>query len=703
MLAFPPGPATGCRRSIGESLGEQSGDLSCPSWATVRPRGATTLAIERGTALAMLNPMTTVNGERPAGVPPEAWWVEEDEEWVLGPKDDEGREHGPIEYWRADGSLCCRCDFVHGSPHGSSTRFHQNGEVSQRATYVEGELHGTRSWFSIEEPTTENTRPQGVSELVVRSEMDYDQGDVTGVRHFDAEGRRVQPNGKVIPERPDQLPEGAWWDEDDDRWRLGRANGDAEKIGPWKVWSAEGELLERCNYEADNRHGAAWCRVADGEYSVPNAVGLQGEYVRGVRVGIWKALDRNDAALAEIDYGDAVNEDTELEFFDNDPRPAAAWLDLAGKYRANRNFGLALAALGRAAGVSGDPGPVCAALDELCAPLTKEAAAAAVDDLESVSELLDGLVAGAKASGVFRQIAIYLDHEGCTRAALDFIQAAVLLEPTAGDYLFNLAVIQLGLGDVEAARATGKLVTDEHERAFVANYCRILFPKFDFWPAREEPHTHYDELPDAPSRSLDDVRALVGKYARRIQQIREQLLSIPSVAAQGDVPWLPPDLSALVEGAPELGVDRFEIPDPDDPDDPYVVDIDETLELEGASIKSLLRWVRGEWHALCWLCWSCGLDKVALPERINPPPQFGQAAGMAPARLWRCRDRRHMRGMGAQMQGIPGFAWEGIDIDELPSFLTGLAEEEYADIQAMMYWLTDAEVRSPWQDNLRGS
>lgn len=647
--------------------------------------------------------MTTSNPARPPSVPADAWWVDADDEWVLGPKDDDGREHGPLEYWRADGTLCCRCEFVHGSPHGSSTRFHPNGEVSQRASYVEGELHGTRSWFSIDGPTTENTRPPGVSELVVRSEMDYEAGDVTGVRHFDADGRMVQPNGKVLPDRAAHLPEESWWDEEEEQWKIGRANGDAEKIGAWRIWNADGELLERCNYVDDVRHGTAWCRVTTGEYDIPNAVGLQGEYDEGVRVGIWKALGEGDVVLRDVDYGDAVDEDTSLDFFDDEPRPAAAWEDLAGKYRANRHFGLALAALGRAAGASGDPRPVCTALDELAAPRTKDAAAAAVEDLESVSELIDGLTAGASASGVYRQMAIYLDHQGCTRAALDFIQAAVLLEPNADDYRFNLAVIQLGLGDVEAARATGKLVADEDERSFVANYCRILFPKFDFWPSRAEPSTHYDELPEAPTRSLDDIRMLVQKYAERLRQLRERLISIPAIAEQGDVAWLPPDLSALAEGAPTLAVDQFEIPDPDDPDDPYVIDIDETRDLDGVSIKSLLRYARSDWHALCWLCWSCGLDRVALPERIDPPALFGQAAGMAPARLWRCRDRRHMRGMGAQMQGIPGFVWEGIEIDELPSFLTGLAEEEYADMQAMIYWLTDDEVRSPWQDNLRGS
>jgi len=95
------------------------------------------------------------------------------------------------------------------------------------------------------------------------------------------------------------------------------------------------------------------------------------------------------------------------------------------------------------------------------------------------------------------------------------------------------------------------------------------------------------------------------------------------------------------------------------------------------------------------------------------PPVVRRAATTAPGaalvdgartfRFWRCRDRVHTQGMGAQTQGVPGFEWNGVDIDELPGSLTNMAMFEYQEMQALMYWLTDAEVLLPWQDNLRGS
>ena len=85
--------------------------------------------------------------ERPTSLPEAAWLDPGDQEWVLGPKNEEDQLHGEVSYWRPDGTLCCRCDFEWGRPHGNSTRFHESGEVSQTCTFVAGELHGTRSWF----------------------------------------------------------------------------------------------------------------------------------------------------------------------------------------------------------------------------------------------------------------------------------------------------------------------------------------------------------------------------------------------------------------------------------------------------------------------------------------------------------------------------------------------------------------------------
>ena len=59
--------------------------------------------------------------------------------------------------------------------------------------------------------------------------------------------------------------------------------------------------------------------------------------------------------------------------------------------------------------------------------------------------------------------------------------------------------------------------------------------------------------------------------------------------------------------------------------------------------------------------------------------------------------------LGPREVDSPSFQWEGMAIEEVPVPLALFAEAQYADMQALFYWLTDKTVRSPWQDNVRGS
>jgi hypothetical protein len=189
---------------------------------------------------------------------------------------------------------------------------------------------------------------------------------------------------------------------------------------------------------------------------------------------------------------------------------------------------------------------------------------------------------------------------------------------------------------------------------------------------------------------------VVQKYATRLQMLRERMLEFlkPGISMR----WLPPDLTHLLkEGKVDLDTEELE------QEEGEAIAIDETLEIENAQLPDLLRIARADWHALNWLCWACGLSEVVMPKKLVPPKSFGQAAGMSAQRLWRCRDRRITGGAGARGQGAKGFFWEGIDIDSLEGPLVPIAEMQYAETQAMFYWLSDASNISPWQDNLRGS
>ena len=52
------------------------------------------------------------------------------------------------------------------------------------------------------------------------------------------------------------------------------------------------------------------------------------------------------------------------------------------------------------------------------------------------------------------------------------------------------------------------------------------------------------------------------------------------------------------------------------------VPVDETLAVADRNVPALMRLCRSHWSALCWLCWSAGLDRVALPTTLEPPPSF---------------------------------------------------------------------------------
>jgi len=127
------------------------------------------------------------------------------------------------------------------------------------------------------------------------------------------------------------------------------------------------------------------------------------------------------------------------------------------------------------------------------------------------------------------------------------------------------------------------------------------------------------------------------------------------------------------------------------------------FDVEGMELPGLLRAARAEWSALTWLCWSVGLDRVALPAALSPPPDFGKACGMSVERLWRCEDKVITGGLRALSQKVPGFSWEGIAVDELPPLLAEIATDDYRELRALFFWLCDAGVQSLWQDNLRGN
>ncbi len=696
----------------------------------------------------------TDDPSKPESVPADAWWDPDDNEWVLGERNAEGRQDGEYRYWRPDGTLCCRNRWVDGTLQGPFERYHENGDVSQRGEFRDGELDGTREWIGSDEPTSENTRPSGVSERVWRSEMDYVDGQVVAVRHFDREGRQVMPEtGEPYPDRPDGVPPEAEYHPRDEQWAHGRADGNQDKQGLWRYWHSDGAKKREIEYLDDVPHGvfrgydaagtlrqegtlehgdqvglwrdhdesgeleseAAYVEgVLDGPfklfgttvsegYATSGAARLEGEYQRGAPVGIWRVTDGLGNALFEVSIGRVrqVDDLASLTPFANRVRSANEWQEQALELIDESRFVEALLCMARAVATSCEVEVMLDALQRFALPTTSERAMQVHGELAEapVPTLASSLVLGASPAHVLRGLAIQLDQANYGHAALDMVNAAILLDPDERAFLFTRALILMRLGlNQHAAIDIEELAATEPEQAkFLRVYNEILFPSFDFWPSREPPETYYDELPEAPAQELEAIRSVIRKYVRRLTLIREALAGYVSTGME----WFPPDLSHLVAEDVALEVDQFE--QTDEEGDVEEIEIDETLDTVEAELPDLLRWARSEWNALTYLCWAVGLDEVAIPDSLRPRTGFGEAAGMAVQRLWRCRDRRMMGGYGAQRAGVPGFEWEGLDVDEIPPQLISIAESQYAEMSAMFRWLTDGEARSPWQDNLRGS
>ena len=74
---------------------------------------------------------------------------------------------------------------------------------------------------------------------------------------------------------------------------------------------------------------------------------------------------------------------------------------------------------------------------------------------------------------------------------------------------------------------------------------------------------------------------------------------------------------------------------------------------------------------------------------------------MALTRYFRVRDVIETNGLRSMTQGIPGFVFEGFEIDELPAALVQVAVDEYFELRALFLWLICPENLSPFQSDLR--
>ncbi|WP_437630339.1 toxin-antitoxin system YwqK family antitoxin [Sorangium sp. So ce854] len=679
--------------------------------------------------------------ERPPSVPPSARYNPEEGTFDLVETDADGRPSGECRVYRAsDGSLFSISRYADGVKEGPFTVFHPNGQPARRGIYRGGQLDGEVVAYASDAPTELRLQrccvPPGAWELRTQ----YRQGYPVRQVFHDRAGYPISADGARWPDRPAGVAEGADYDQGSQRWliseedeasatrvvryatREGKPSQEIEIRAGARYrelrYDALGRPSEERRFDPQGRlHGPCvrWFPEPDASpYLDPRVREERGQYRHGHPVGAFTGLDADGVPVVRRELGEALDEAS------LGASPALAE-DLAG-WDAERIWALAqeLAQGGRAreaccaaarAAVRGGERERLAELLRAATlrlrPEVAERRGRALLEGSGVTALraLDELLLGAEPSAVYRTLAAVLP--GARRVALSLVDAALLLEPGRLSACITRALLRIELGDTRGALEDADRIAPEAPAAaaHVRTSVRLLFPEFAFWPAREplDPVPGDGSITVEVGQPIERIRQAIQLYATRLLRLREAVQR--SLAVTEPCPWLPPDLSHLLPDGPvelarrqatlteetENGVETVELT------------VDETLDPGAAPVSLLMRRARAEWAALCWLCWSAGLDGVALPERVAHRPDFTAAVNMSLTRCYRARDQVQTGGLVSRAHGAPSFVWEGHAIDALEPTFAAMAADETFEARCLFVWLMFPENISPFQSDIRAA
>ncbi len=140
--------------------------------------------------------------KKPAGVPAEATYDAESEQWELGELDKKGKPVGEWRYWwRTTGHLCCLAHYEDGGRKNTYTRLHPDGTYSVKGVEIDGKpAPGQVIYYQkSKNPTTELAISGPEYKKVFRVEETYIKKGLSKWKNFDANGRRIEMDGTLIP------------------------------------------------------------------------------------------------------------------------------------------------------------------------------------------------------------------------------------------------------------------------------------------------------------------------------------------------------------------------------------------------------------------------------------------------------------------------------------------------------------------------
>ncbi|HWA72521.1 MAG TPA: hypothetical protein VG937_09310 [Polyangiaceae bacterium] len=672
--------------------------------------------------------------ERPASVPADAIYCADYDAWELGAHDAEGRRGGECAFYRRDGSLYLRSKFESGVQNGPFSMFHPNGQLAREGSYVQGELDGECVAYASDSPTSLALRACCVPPGAVKLRAEYQHGRLLRELFFDAEERLLSFEGVPIPERPQRVPAEASFDESSWRWVVrevkdplshvdryftveGTLNEELEYGGGLKrarrSFDEAEKLRESSGYDAEGRlHGAHSRRFLPGDanpHADPAVCEVRGQFEHGHPVSRVELLDASGAVRRSVDFGrnwpegelDRSPALREFASFDASLAELSQALLSEGRVRE------ALCLSARAAARTGEREPLLRLLRERTLELKPEFAASQAEALLNQGDAtwfgaLDALLNGTEPAAVYRTLASV--WHGRPAIAHDLVNASLLLDPEKPLTHLTRGLVRLELGDVQGAREDARLLLPVSEAGaeFLIASARVHFPNFVFWPAQETLGPLPEGAPEvAFEQPLAAAQQQVRVYATRLQQLRRALAQFPALSAAPE--HLPPDVSWLLPDGPvELTQTRITIEDETEEGiESSEIEIDERLDVSNARATALLSAARANWSALCWLCWACGLDRIAMPERLERRPDFAAAVSMSLVRRFRARDRLTTGGLVSFAKGVPSFTWEGFEIDSIHARFASVVADEYLEVRAMFLWSMFPENASPFQEDLR--
>jgi tetratricopeptide (TPR) repeat protein len=154
--------------------------------------------------------------DRPEGVPRNAFYRSERDQWVAGEVDAEGQRTGTWQTWSSNGALLEESEFAAGKRHGSFRAFFADGTAAVEGTYDDGEKTGVFTYWRHAGDEHEDFPIAGPA--IVSATESHDTY-IPGVALFNAEGAECSIDGIALERWTAEHPQLAEWF--DALWQIG--------------------------------------------------------------------------------------------------------------------------------------------------------------------------------------------------------------------------------------------------------------------------------------------------------------------------------------------------------------------------------------------------------------------------------------------------------------------------------------------------